>query len=311
MVRMNVADVDLRLIKVFLTVARSGGFTPAQALLNISQSTISNHIKSLESRLGVRLCDRGRAGFRLTAEGLKIVDASERLLHSIEEFRSETLALKGRLAGDILIGIVDNTVSDPRSPIIRTLADLTGRSPEIRPFLTVGDPQTLELDVTNGRLHAAIGVFPAQIPSLSRIPFYVEDQGFYCADTHALFLKSAIIMDDIRRSRVISRSYWRLADLQRLGMRDFGAIANSMEAALGLILTGRFVGFLPVHIAEPHVVEGRMRRILADTLSYRAEIVVIFKAGGSMTPLLAALIGCCEQNAESKGCRRHASPQTP
>ncbi|MBL8895215.1 MAG: LysR family transcriptional regulator [Rhizobiales bacterium] len=294
---MDIADIDLRLLRVFLTVVRAGGFTAAQAMLNISQSTVSNQIKALETRLGVRLCDRGRAGFRLTTDGIKIVDAAERLLHSIEEFKSETLALKGRLAGDIRIGIVDNTVNDPKSPIIRLLADLTEPIHEIRPLITVGDPQSLELDITSGRLDAAIGVFPAQISSLARMPFYVEDQGFFCSDRNRLFAKHPVTMDDIHGSRVISRSYWRLTDLQRVGMHDFGGIANSMEAALALILTGNFLGFLPAHVAKPYVQEGRLRRLLAETLSYRAEIVVIFKAGGSKTPLMTNLIDCCRRNA--------------
>ncbi|MCH3064036.1 LysR family transcriptional regulator, partial [Listeria monocytogenes] len=61
----NVTDLDLRLLRIFACVVKCGGFTAAQAELNMSQSNISMHIASLEKRLGYRLCERGTGGFRL------------------------------------------------------------------------------------------------------------------------------------------------------------------------------------------------------------------------------------------------------
>jgi DNA-binding transcriptional LysR family regulator len=61
--------VDLRLLRVFATVVEARGFTAAQTILNVSGSTISNQISALETRLGVKLCRRGRAGFKLTEDG--------------------------------------------------------------------------------------------------------------------------------------------------------------------------------------------------------------------------------------------------
>ena len=46
--------MDLRLLRIFSVVVKCGGFTAAQAELNMSQSNISMHISSLEKRLGYR-----------------------------------------------------------------------------------------------------------------------------------------------------------------------------------------------------------------------------------------------------------------
>jgi len=43
----SISNVDLKLLRVFMTVARSGGFSLAQTELNVSQATISIHIKNL------------------------------------------------------------------------------------------------------------------------------------------------------------------------------------------------------------------------------------------------------------------------
>src|SRR5450432_1060626 len=62
----NLSEGDIRLLRVFAKVVEAGGFSAAQIELNVSQSTISTHMTALEQRLRVRLCERGRSGFRLT-----------------------------------------------------------------------------------------------------------------------------------------------------------------------------------------------------------------------------------------------------
>ena len=67
---LQVSDFDLRLLRVFRTVAQVGSFSAAEGVLGITRSAISLHMSDLEKRLGgIRLCQRGRAGFALTEEG--------------------------------------------------------------------------------------------------------------------------------------------------------------------------------------------------------------------------------------------------
>ena len=51
----NLAEGDIRLLRVFAKVVEAGGFSAAQISLNVSQSTISTHMMALEQRLGVKL----------------------------------------------------------------------------------------------------------------------------------------------------------------------------------------------------------------------------------------------------------------
>ena len=68
----QLSDMDLRLLQIFKAVVECGGFSSAALALNIGVSTISRHIKDLETRLGLVLCQRGRSGFALTAEGQSV-----------------------------------------------------------------------------------------------------------------------------------------------------------------------------------------------------------------------------------------------
>ena len=63
-------DPDLHLLRLFVTVVEAGGFSAAQGVLGLSQPSISQQMARLETRLGYRLCSRGKRGFALTDGGL-------------------------------------------------------------------------------------------------------------------------------------------------------------------------------------------------------------------------------------------------
>ena len=91
----SLSTVDLKLLGVFLAVVKAGGFAPAQAALNVAASTISIQIGTLEKRLGVVLCRRGRGGFALTEDGRRVHEAAQALFAQIEDFQARIGGLGG------------------------------------------------------------------------------------------------------------------------------------------------------------------------------------------------------------------------
>lgn len=77
-------------ITAFLSIAREGSFTKAAAKLGVSQSALSQTMRSLESRLGMRLLTR-------TTRKVSPTEARERLIQAIaprlEEVEAELAAL--------------------------------------------------------------------------------------------------------------------------------------------------------------------------------------------------------------------------
>lgn len=106
---MALDSLDVRLLRIFVTIVEAGGFAAAQGELNLSLSTISNHISALESRLGLILCQRGRSGFRLTEEGRAVYEEAKRLFGTIDQFDIRMKGLQHRLNGTLSVGLIDNT----------------------------------------------------------------------------------------------------------------------------------------------------------------------------------------------------------
>src|SRR6201994_2356029 len=86
----KISDGDIRLLRVFCAVVRCGGFAAAESELQLGLPSISRYIKDLETRLGVRLCRRGRVGFSLTEQGKQAYSSTLQVGDDLEPMETST-----------------------------------------------------------------------------------------------------------------------------------------------------------------------------------------------------------------------------
>ncbi len=271
-------NADLRLLRVFAAVVEARGFSAAQTHLNVSAPTVSNHIAALETRLGVRLCQRGRAGFRLTPEGEAVYRETQKLFAGIEEFEHKLDGLRTRSKGSLAVGIVDNTISDNTAPLHQALGSFCARHPDIRMTLECRAPNDLLREVLEGRLDVIVGSFPKALLGLTYLALYEERHRFYCGATHRLFgmADEKITPAVLARYPVVARGYWATRDVRHLNSERQTANVNNMEAGARLILSGAYLGYLPEHYAQGWVQAKQMRAVLPQELGYVAPFEIAF-----------------------------------
>ncbi|WP_068115950.1 LysR family transcriptional regulator [Tropicimonas marinistellae] len=284
----RVSDVDLRLLRIFVVVAEAKGFAAAETYLNISTSTISVHISNLESRLGIRLCERGRGGFKLTDRGRIVYEETKGLLKTLDDFAGTLTSAKSILAGRLSIGMVDALVGHPDFPISDALREFNRTENEVELELIVSTRQELEHFVIEGRLHAALGPFIRNISGLKFTPLLREPIRLYCGIGHPLYQapRKVIAKADLSSFRTVLRQYNSEFDRSRLGVVQEEATVNKMEGMLVLLLSGGYIGYLPEHYAQPWVDAGELFEINAGDTAYVSEHALITKAGGQAAPAL-------------------------
>jgi len=272
----QVSDFDLRLLRLFKTVVQCGSFSAAETALGISRSAISVHMADLEKRLGVRLCQRGRAGFALTNEGREVLRSGEAVLVAIEGFRTEVNQLHSELRGDLNIGVMNNVVTQPKMRISKALKSLRAQG-DVTVNLSMTTPGEVERGLLDGRLH--VGVIPLITPisGLEYGVLYEERSFLYCSNEHALFSSSdQLSTNDLRDVDAVVPSYRMTAEA--IGLHHLlhcVATATDREGIAFLILTGSFIGFLPDHYAATWVGTGQMALIGPDRFSFDAPIAVV------------------------------------
>lgn len=277
----QVSDMDLRLLQVFKAVVECGGLAAAELELNIGTSTVSRHLKDLETRLGLTLCRRGRAGFALTAEGQRVYDETLRLLAAVEGFRTGVHELHQRMGGQLAVAVFDKTASNPQARLHRAIAQFAQAAPDVRLNLHVGSIPQIERGVMDGSF--AVGVIPEHRASatLRYDALFGETMYLYCGEGHALFGAGDHALDWAalrRRGDFAGLGYhspnMELAHAERLPRRATGF---EQEAIATLILSGQFVGFLPDHYADAFVQRGQMRAVQPALLNYRCQFVSLLR----------------------------------
>lgn len=277
----QITDFDLKLLRVFKTVADSGSFSAAEIRLGITRSAISLHMSDLEKRLGMRLCQRGRAGFSLTDEGREIIKLSDTMMAAIEEFRQQVNDMHKNLRGEFNIGIINNLVTQPMMRITNALETLNKNGPGIRINLSMSTASEIERGLMDGRLH--VGALPKSSPvsGLDYTKLYDEKSYLYCSSRHPLFHSSILPGDnELRKYDAVISTHRMTAEIMAILQRFSGtATASDREGIAFLILTGRYVGLLPDHYAAYWQEKDMMRAIAPEVMYVTSEISVVTRKG--------------------------------
>lgn len=284
--------IDVNLLRMFCVIVESNGFSAAQARMNISAASISSKMAALEDRLGLRLCQRGRAGFSLTSEGRKVYEAATAIFKSHVSFVREVSQLREELTGRLDIGIVDSTVTNPDMRLSDLVRRFSLKHPHVHLALHVMEPAHIERALLEGKLQVGVSAFYHHVPGLQYQPLLEELHELYCGRGHALFDRAPnrIEMAELRDCRYVIRSHLpshvELANDSVTG----AATVTDMEAMAHLVLSGQFIGFMPVHYAAVWTGNDRMRPILPGRFTHTSTFEIAFNSEHRFDRLTVAFL---------------------
>ena len=84
----NLPWLNYHHLQYFRMIVREGGVTRAAERLNLSQSTLSAQLRTLEESLGMRLFEREGRSLRLTPAGQVALEYAEDIFRSGDELRA-------------------------------------------------------------------------------------------------------------------------------------------------------------------------------------------------------------------------------
>ncbi|WP_329743347.1 LysR family transcriptional regulator [Dyella sp. A6] len=264
MARRNLND-----LLAFVTIAREGSFTRAAAQLGVSQSALSQAMRALEERLGIRLLTR-------TTRSVSPTEAGERLLqaigHRFDEIESELealTALRDKPAGTVRITCGEQVL---RTTLLPKLTPLLHDYPDIE----------IEFDVNYGLrdivadrfdagvrlgesidqdmiavpigppLRMAAAASPAYLASRTT-PTKPEDLlGQRCINLRLPTYGGLYVWEFERRGRPLN--------VHVEGQLTFNTTPPIVQAALA----GMGIAFLPEDEFSPHFEQGNLVRLLED-----------------------------------------------
>ena len=148
---MSLTMLDLELLRSFVSVVDSGGFTRAGERVHRTQSTVSQQIKRLEDDLGQPLLNRTAKDVTPTEAGERLLSYARRLLSLAEEAR-DVLAGPSK-EGAVRLGIPEDFAA---YRLTKLLASFSRSRPGLRLDVRVDQSTYLRRDLERGELDLAL-----------------------------------------------------------------------------------------------------------------------------------------------------------
>lgn len=242
MIKIEFDERDLRSLRVFCGVVSSGGFAAAEKSLLMSKASISRHIREVEERLGVTLCERGPSGFRLTAEGEVAARLAIDAIRSLERIKSEIDAVHGVLSGSISIGLGEYSAFHSDFFLSTAIAEFNKVAPNVDFNVSIMTFDELNRALRDQSVDIVVrGKYPTDT-EFSYLPLFME--------SHVLYVHKSITKAQAKRLPLIRRNHPYVAELLRVDKSPAGPVVNDIEAMVVLIGSGLYKGLVPNHIGS-------------------------------------------------------------
>ncbi|MDO4903010.1 MAG: LysR family transcriptional regulator [Limosilactobacillus sp.] len=164
--------MDTRVLKYFLTVARTNNITQAATQLHITQPTLSRQIMELEDEIGTPLFDRSERRLKLTKAGVLFQSRATAILNMIDQTKDELKEENG-VSGTISLGCVASSVSPL---MMKMVGKFQEQYPGVKFRIYDGDGDVLRRLIDERRLDFACLIEPVETAKYNGITLPASDK---------------------------------------------------------------------------------------------------------------------------------------
>lgn len=253
-------------LTVFGRVVESGGFSAAARRLNMSVTMVSNHVQSLEDRLGVRLLNRTTRKVSLTDIGRAYYERSTQILAELEEADRIASALHATPRGTLKL-YTNTTLVRFLTPIAAEYLDLY---PAVSIELTSGERM---VDLVEEGLDLAIRTLAPPDSSLVVRSLTPWRHILCCAPSYLDTHPRPTHPSDLAHHNCLRYAFFPFGDEWRfegpanelVSVRVSGnVLTNNGEMLRLLALAGRGMFLAPSFLVADDLKDGRLVPLIAD-----------------------------------------------
>ena len=196
--------MQLETFKVFCDLVETASFSRAAELNKITQSAVSQQIRTLEEKFQVALIERGKKTFSVTAEGRAFLQASKEILHVYDGLSDRLQELQTTIAGELRIATV-HSIGLHELP--RNLKLFRNAYPAVE--VTVEYLRSTEVyqRVADSEVDLGLVAFPKRHQGVTVESHWKDKLVLICAPNHRLAKRRSISINALDNERFISFAF--------------------------------------------------------------------------------------------------------
>jgi DNA-binding transcriptional LysR family regulator len=254
-------------LRALVAVAREQSFTKAAAKLGVSQPALSQTIRQLEARLGVRLLARTTRSVSLTEAGEHLVGTVAPRIEEIDAELAAVSELREKPAGTIRITATEYATD---AILLPKLAKLLRKYPNIKVEIVIDYgltdivAQRFDAGVRSGEQVAsgmiAVRIAPDMRMAVIGSPSYFKNRA-EPKKPQDLVDHNCIALRLPTHGGLYAWEFEK--DGRELNVRVEGQlIFNTTAQILNAALAGLGLAYVPEGMMQPHLARGRLKRVL-------------------------------------------------
>jgi DNA-binding transcriptional LysR family regulator len=258
----------LNQLRAFQAIVRTGSFRGAAAELSLSQPSVSQRVRELESELNAALFVRNGPKIALTAEGHALIAFADRMLETAQEM-ARRFQSGDPLRGTLRIGLSENFALICLGELLRRVEQ---RYPQMQASMFIGDSGELSRRLLGRELDIAIVAEAETASHLSSELVGFSRIGWFAAPWLNVSADPLTPAEIARHHLIIGPPSSRMYDT--IGRWFAGAkviparvsTCNNVTVTLQAVSDGAAIGLLPIRVAEQEQREGRIKLLRVKPL---------------------------------------------
>ncbi len=290
--------MKLNQIEILCKIIDRGSFSKAAESLNLTQPTLTEHIKSLEEYLGIPLLDRLGREVTPTKAGEILYEYAQKILRLVEQAEQHLRSLQGELKGELAIGA--STI--PGEFLLpRLFKSFREHFPGILIRLNISDTRKVVEEVRENRLE--LGVVGAKIESakLEYIRF-IDDELVLVGPAASPWSKEKLVsLEKLKQIPFVLReegSATRLTmerALKKKGMEGAElkvvALLGSTAAVIEAVKGGLGCSILSRRAVQGELAHGTLRDMKIKGIMITRDFYLVLRRGKARSPMCEAMLG--------------------
>ncbi|SEQ36667.1 LysR family transcriptional regulator [Thalassovita taeanensis] len=193
--------IEIRHLRTIKAIHEAGGLARAADQLNITQSALSHQVKHLEEQTGVELFVRRSKPLKLSAAGMRLLRAAERILPEMAALEEQFHGLVSGKTGRLHIAIECHACFEWLFPVLEQFRKAwPDVDVDIRPGLAFDALPALMKE----EVDLVVSSDPEELPGVEFVPLFDYSPVFVASSQHPLAQKEYIEAEDFRGETLIT-----------------------------------------------------------------------------------------------------------
>ena len=281
-------------LKTYCDLVETKSFSKAARLNGVTQSAVSQQLKSMEVHFEMLIIDRNQKKFRLTPQGGKLYASFKNIVRLYEKLECELQEMSNVVSGTIHVSTV-NSIGLHELP--SHLKAFIKSFPTVNVRVEYRRSNLVYDDVQNGSTDLGLVAFPAKRKDLTMIPF-AEDQLILAAHPkHPLAKKSKIKLKEMQGvsfigferdipTRQATDKIFRQAEVEVNVVMEF----DNVETVKRAIEINAGVAILPASTIRNELVQNQLSEIKLVGASFKRPLAIIHRKDKILNPAMRSFI---------------------